>query len=223
MLPLHYFERVDERDDEFFYLYPRLVVHIDQQALDRVTELYRAYLPPEGCILDLMSSWRSHLPTDQNYREVVGLGMNALEMDENPQLSRFVVQNLNRKPRLPFADATFDGCVITVSVQYLTHPVDVFREIGRVLKPGAPFITTFSNRMFPSKAISVWQHLDSYGHARLVSIYYQLAGIFESIAEIDASPQQGDPLFAVVGWRQPVYDEQQLLYQQPAPSLVSVR
>ena len=201
--PEQYFRRMDESDDERFYDSPRLVVHIDDVAIAATTQLYREYLPPNGDVLDLMSSWRSHLPTDVPYRRVVGLGMNEVEMRDNPQLTDYVVQNLNKTSRLPFDDASFDGCILTVSVQYLTQPVDVFTEVGRVLRPGAPFLTVFSNRMFPTKAVAIWQSLDDKGHRQLVESYYQLAGRFEGIQSLDRSPKgsYSDPLHAVVGHR----------------------
>lgn len=201
MLPKQYFDRMDESDDERFYAAPRLVVHIDEYAIARTIALFREYLPAGGTILDLMSSWRSHLPPDVAYNEVVGLGMNATELHENPQLDRFIVQNLNAKAQLPFTDSSFDAAIVTVSVQYLTNPIAVYAEVGRVLRLGAPFLTIFSNRMFASKAVAVWHSLDDAGHAQLVASYYQLAGCFERIEAFDCSPVHGDPVFLVVGYR----------------------
>ncbi|MEZ0609158.1 class I SAM-dependent methyltransferase [Fibrella sp. WM1] len=202
-LPPTYFRRYDETDDGQFYQSPRLVVHIDEPAIAATTQLFGELLPPDGAILDLMSSWRSHLPTDATYQRVAGLGMNATELSQNPQLTDYLVQNLNEQPTLPYTDAEFDGCVLTVSVQYLTQPVAVFREIGRVLKPGAPFITVFSNRMFPTKAVAVWQALDDVGHAQLVETYYQQTDLFTNIHTQDRSPfpRRSDPLFATIGTR----------------------
>lgn len=202
-LPATYFRRYDETDDGQFYQSPRLVMHIDEPAIAATTRLFGELLPPGGAILDLMSSWRSHLPPDVTYSRVTGLGMNKTELAQNPQLTDAIVQNLNEQPTLPYADAEFDGCVLTVSVQYLTQPVAVFREVGRVLKPGAPFITVFSNRMFPTKAVAVWQALDDAGHAQLVETYYQQTGLFTNIHTLDRSPfpRRSDPLFATIGTR----------------------
>ncbi len=134
-LPPEYFERYDESDDRLFYLYPRLTAHIDELARCAVTQLIREELPHGGCLLDLMSSYVSHLPTDIPLTRVVGLGLNEDEMRLNPQLHEYVVHDLNDNPQLPFADATFDGVVCTVSVQYMTRPVEVFAEVARILKP----------------------------------------------------------------------------------------
>jgi len=203
-LPADFFRRVDDSDDELFYSTPRLVVHIDDGAIAKVGEIYARLLPQGGVILDLMSSWRSHLPAHLRPARVVGLGMNRAEMEDNPLLTEIVIHNLNRAPRLPFADAEFDGAVVTVSVQYMTSPVETFAEVARVLKPGAPFIVTFSNRMFPTKAVAIWQNLDDYDHVKLVARYFMESGGFENIEFIDKSAPTApptDPVWAVVGHR----------------------
>lgn len=59
---------------------PRLVTHVDDAFLRRVTQLYRQRIPEGGAVLDLMSSWVSHLPPEKQYERVVGHGMNAAEV-----------------------------------------------------------------------------------------------------------------------------------------------
>src|SRR5271170_209736 len=104
-----FFRRLDDSDDELFYLTPRLVVHIDDAAIRTVGEIYLSRLPRGGAILDLMSSWRSHLPPELMPSRVVGLGLNRSEMGDNPALTEIVTHNLNRAPQLPFEDESFDG------------------------------------------------------------------------------------------------------------------
>ncbi len=200
-LPEGAFGRMDETPDEEFYRAPRLVTHIDDRAIAAVTQLYREFFPPGREILDLMSSWISHLPPEVGYRRVVGLGMNETELRRNDRLDSYVVQNLNEDPRLPFGEAEFDGCGICVSIDYLTRPVEVLREVGRVLKAGAPVVITFSNRCFPTKAVAVWHQLDDRGHVRLVEGYLRDAGNWDEIVGLDRSPRRlfSDPLYAVVG------------------------
>ena len=195
------FRRTDEGPDEEFYQTPRLVTHIDDRAIAAVTQLYREHFPPDGEILDLMSSWISHLPPEVGYRRVIGLGMNEVELRRNERLDSYVIQNLNSNPILPFGSGEFDGAGICVSVDYLTRPVEVLREVGRVLKVGAPLIITFSNRCFPTKAIEIWHRLDDAGHMRLVEDYLEEAGNFRDIQSHDRSPRRlfSDPLYAVVG------------------------
>src|ERR1051326_2651654 len=132
------FRRYDESPDTLFYLQPRFVTHIDDAAIAAVTQLYRELFPPDGTILDLMSSWVSHLPEEVQYRRVVGLGLNREELAANPRLDAFLVHNLNADARLPFESEEFDAAAICVSIQYLVDPVAVLREVGRVLRPGAP-------------------------------------------------------------------------------------
>jgi SAM-dependent methyltransferase len=199
-----FFRRLDDSEDEAFYSAPRFVVHIDDGAIAKVGAIYAQLLPQGGAILDLMSSWRTHLTPHTRPSRVVGVGLNRDEMEDNPQLTEAVVHNINANPRLPFADAQFDGAIMTVSVQYLTHPIETFSDVGRVLKPGAPFIVTFSNRMFPTKAVAIWQHLDERDRVGLVARYFSGSGAFEKIAMIDKSAPTdppSDPIWALVGYR----------------------
>jgi SAM-dependent methyltransferase len=185
--PPQAFGREDESNDAFFYSEPRFVAHIDDFAIAAVGEAYRRFLPAGGAILDLMSSWISHFPADFETGRVVGLGMNAEELAANPRLADWVAHDLNLDPVLPFADEAFDGAVVCVSVQYLTRPVDVFRDVGRTLRPGAPFIVAYSNRCFPTKAVRIWQALDDADKGRLVATYLTDAGTFEDINIYDFS------------------------------------
>ncbi|MGE0256193.1 MAG: class I SAM-dependent methyltransferase [Alphaproteobacteria bacterium] len=197
-----FFAREDESEDDLFYRDPRLVVHIDDGARAALTACYAHLLPPGGRLLDLMSSMESHLPADVDFATVTGLGMNALELAANPRLTERLIQDLNHAPKLPFADGTFDACLIAVSVQYLTHPVEVFAEMARVLAPGAPAIVSFSNRCFPTKAVAVWLGTTDAQHAWLVGEYFARAGGFEAAETLDLSPGGwGDPLWAVTARR----------------------
>jgi hypothetical protein len=215
--PPEAFEREDESPDFDFYAEPRLVNHIDDYAIAAVGEAYRRFLPSGGDYLDLMSSWVSHFPADFPRNRIVGHGMNEAELQANPALASYVLQDLNQDPVLPFEDDAFDGVVICVSVQYLTRPVEVFREIGRVLKPGCPLVVAFSNRCFPMKAVRIWTSLGDEGHAQLVAAYAQAAGNFDAAEAFDLSPRhtligvpealrervsagviRTDPLYAVV-------------------------
>lgn len=200
-LPAEAFRRYDETPDEEFYETPRFVTHIDDRAIAAVTQLYREHFPPDGAILDLMSSWVSHLPPEVTYRRVVGLGMNEVELKENPRLDEYVVQNLNRNLRLPFGDGEFDGAGICVSIDYLIQPVEVLREVGRILRVGSTLIVTFSNRCFADKAVAVWLQLDDQGRVRLVEECLREAGNFENVRGLDRSLGRmfSDPLYAVIG------------------------
>ncbi len=195
------FRRYDETPDELFYRQPRFVTHIDDAAIAAVTQLYREFLPAGGALLDLMSSWISHLPPEVSYRRVVGLGLNRAELTKNPRLESFVVQNLNTTPQLPFTDGEFGGAALAVSVDYLTDPVAVLRDLRRVLVPGGPVVITFSNRCFPTKAVAVWHQLDDQGRLELVGRYLEEAG-WEQIQLLDRSPNRrgSDPLYAAVAY-----------------------
>jgi SAM-dependent methyltransferase len=197
MLEPKAFARYDESPDEQFYLQPRFVEHIDDAAIADVVRIYRERLRAGDDVLDLMSSWVSHLPADVAYGHVAGLGMNAAELAGNPRLDTFAVHDLNATPSLPYPDARFDAAFICVSIQYLTDPVSVLRELARVVKPGGPAIVTFSNRCFPTKAVAVWQGLDDHAHLVLVAKYFESAG-WERIEKIMSPPRPADPLYAVI-------------------------
>jgi SAM-dependent methyltransferase len=156
-------------------------------------------LPADGVILDLMSAWRSHLPDGARYSGVIGLGMNTVELNDNPALTAAVIQDINALPSLPFTDAAFDACVISFSLQYLTQPVAVLAEIARVLKPGAKLHVAYSNRLFPTKAVAIWQTCSDAERAQLIGAYAQQAGGFADMTAerlVDAASGY-DPLYVV--------------------------
>jgi len=201
-LPPTAFRRADETPDDRFYVQPRLVTHIEPETIAAVTDLYRQLLPPDGEVLDLMSSWVSHLPEEMHFKRVAATGMNQTELEANPRLNNFVVHNLNQNPTLPFADASFDAVLCCVSVQYLTRPIEVMRDAARVCRPNAPIILTFSNRCFSTKAVLAWQMLDDAGHLDLVASYLQSAGNWTRIEKLNCTPKGArEPLLAVVARR----------------------
>jgi SAM-dependent methyltransferase len=189
------FARIDAADDARFYSVARNVVHLEPGAIEALRSVYAELFPPGATVLDLMSSWRSHLP--DGVGRVVGLGMNAEEMEANPQLDEWVVHDLNRDPPLPFADASFDTVACAVSVQYLVHPHEVFADVSRVLVPGGPLVVSFSNRCFPTKAVAIWLGTDDDDHRRLVRAYLEDSGFVDVVDERVPTPD--DPLFVVRG------------------------
>jgi SAM-dependent methyltransferase len=194
--PDGFFDRADDSPDDVFYAPPRLVTHIDEGAIAAVSSLYDE-LGISGDVLDLCSSWVSHFRAAPT--RLVVLGMNALELDQNPQAVARVVHDLNRDPELPFADGSFDAVTCCVSVDYLVRPIEVFDEVARVLRPQAPFVCTFSNRCFPTKAIRGWLAAGDESHVRIVRDYFSRSnGWVDAVAE-RRTPlnHRGDPLFAV--------------------------
>ena len=202
-LPRGAFTKLDDEDDEVFYEPPRLVCHIDEGAIAALTGFYRDVLPRGGILLDLMSSWVSHLPPEIEYAEVIGHGMNTAELAANPRLNRWFIQNLNRETSLPLGDASLDAAMICVSIQYLQQPLAVLREIARALRPGAPLVVSFSNRCFWTKAVAIWRALDDDGHAHLVERYLRGAGFprIETHRLAEWVEDVSDPMFAVIGWK----------------------
>jgi len=194
--PAGFFDRSDPSDDRRFYVPDRFVTHIDDRAIEAVGALYDE-LGIDGDVLDLMSSWVSHFTVAP--ARLVVLGMNAAELDANAQAAATVVHDLNGDPTLPFDDGSFDHAVCCVSVDYLVQPIEVFREVARVLRPDGVFALTFSNRLFPTKAIRGWLLSDDATHVEIVQAYFHRAGGFtEPVGELRTSlTDPGDPLWAV--------------------------
>ena len=198
-LPADAFDKQDGGDDLAFYAPPRLVSHIDDTALAALTAYYERIIPADAVVLDLMSSWISHLPETLATNEVIGHGMNAVELQANARLDRCFVADLNATPSLPLANASIDAVICCAGVQYLQQPVPVFAEVRRVMRPGGLFAVSYSNRCFLTKAVRIWRALNMAGQARLIQTYMQAASfdIVETLVLADGSA--GDPLVVVTG------------------------
>jgi SAM-dependent methyltransferase len=194
--PDGFFDRADPGDDAAFYAVPRFVTHIDDGAIAAVGALYEE-LGVDGDVIDLMSSWVSHFRRPP--RSLTVLGMNQQELDANPMATARVVHDLNADPTLPFPDAAFDDAVCCVSVDYLVAPIAVFADVARVLRPGGRFVCTFSNRLFPTKAVRAWMATDDRAHCVLVAEYFRRSGGWTEPLVSLRTPldQAGDPLYAV--------------------------
>jgi SAM-dependent methyltransferase len=204
--------KMDDGNDTEFYSFPRFVTHVDEGFIDQLTQLYRDRLKPNTRILDMMSSWVSHLPEEMEFAHVEGHGMNEDELARNPRLNHYFVQNLNENPKLPLKDEDFDAVLNCVSVQYLQYPEGVFSEIHRILKPGGIAIISFSNRMFFQKAIAAWRDGTEASRVELVKSYFQSVPGFsppELIVRQSSVPSLlqmlgvggGDPFYAVIAQR----------------------
>lgn len=206
------FARLDSSDDKIFYSEPRFVEHVDQQAVDSITSYISNRLLKSGdSVLDLCTSWTSHIsPTKQKeLKRVAGLGMNAKEMESNPALTEWIVQDLNEKNKdnvkLPYSNESFDVVLCQLSIDYLIHPLEVMKEVSRVLKPGGQVAIIISNRLFITKAVGLWTGSDDIEHVYTVGSYlHYCGGNFSNIMAEDLSTRKkkngmivGDPLYVI--------------------------
>ncbi|KAI3443651.1 hypothetical protein Pfo_000316 [Paulownia fortunei] len=197
------FQRFDESPDTLFYESPRFVTHIDDPAIAALTKYYSEVFPPSNtpgvALLDMCSSWVSHYPKGYKQSRIAGMGLNEEELKRNPVFTEYVVQDLNVDPKLPYEDNSFDVITNVVSVDYLTKPIDIFKEMSRILKPGGLAIISFSNRCFWTKAISMWTSTGDADHVMIVGAYFHYAGGFEAPKAVDISPNPGrtDPMYVV--------------------------
>jgi SAM-dependent methyltransferase len=206
------FTRRDEQADAVFYGTPRLVHHLDLTAREMLSDVYQRFVKDGMRVLDLMSSWVSHLPAELNPARLSGLGMNRTELEQNPQLSDIQVHDLNADPILPYGDDAFDVAICSLSVEYLTRPLEVFAEVARVLKPGGGFVVTFTNRWFPPKVVCIWEQLHEFERGGLVLEYFLRSGGFNHLGtysmrglprprddQYAAELPLSDPVYAVWG------------------------
>jgi SAM-dependent methyltransferase len=171
-LPPDSFVRADETEDMIFYAKDRMVDHLDSLALQTIEGLVgRLMVDDSPAILDLMASCDSHIPNSVKASRIVGLGLNERELASNTVLDEYVIHDVNKNPTLPFDDETFDVILNTVSVDYMTQPVQVFAEVGRILKPGGLFLVMFSNRYFQAKVVKVWRHATGKQRIQLVELF----------------------------------------------------
>ncbi len=202
------FGRDDASPDSRFYSEPRYVQHIDDTAIEMVKNTYGRFLKDDMQVLDLMSSWQSHLPENLHFRRLVGLGLNERELRKNNQLTERMVQDLNLDARLPFESDSFDAVVCTVSVEYLIDPLAVFEEVARILRTDGYFILTFSNRWFPTKVVKIWKELHEFERMGLVLEYFIRSGGFKNLQtySIRGLPRpQDDKYFPDLSFSDPIY------------------
>jgi hypothetical protein len=208
------FSRKDNDEDGRFYVNPRFVNHVDNAAIGQISDLYGKFLKPGMRVLDLMSSWTSHVPPQVHLGRLTGLGLNKEELQANEQLSDYIIHDLNINPRLPFNDNSFDVVVCTVSVEYMIRPFEVFEEINRILKPGCYFVVTFSDRWFPPKVVKIWHEMHEFERIGLVMEYFLASGKYRNLEtfSIRGLPRPlddkyygqrrvSDPVFCVAGAR----------------------
>jgi SAM-dependent methyltransferase len=202
----------DGSDDALFYADPRFVQHLDAAFRARLRALYAERIPAGAVVLDLMSSWVSHLPESTRYGNVIGHGLNARELEANPRLDRHWQQNLNLDQRLPLPTDSIDAALVVAGWQYLQQPEAVAAELLRVVRPGGQLIVAFSNRMFAQKAARVWAESSDQERLALVAKVLLAQGwpAPEQLAEPTRAEGplgwlggQGDPFFAVIAAKPP--------------------
>jgi len=196
------FSRADESEDTFFYSEPRLCTHVDDNFIARLRSHYeKVFTTYEGPrILDICSSWISHYPEKKCWSHVSITGMNKYELQQNKQADDYTVRNLNTTPELQYENCSFDIVTCTVSFDYLNKPLEVMKEVARVLKPGGTIILSTSNRCFPTKAINLWVRTGDMEHILIYGSYIHYTGEFEAPEAVDLS----SPM-AKVGFADPVY------------------
>ena len=161
--------KIDVSDDKIFYQQPRYVNHLSVSFRERLTKLYSKYLCNHHTILDLMSSWVSHLPANTNYKKIIGHGMNESELNSNKRLDSYWVQDLNKTQNMPIEDSTIDIGLIVAGWQYLQYPEKVSAELSRIIKRDSFLLISFTNRAFWTKSPNIWINSSEEGRIEYVN------------------------------------------------------
>ena len=160
--------KIDFADDKIFYHQPRFVNHLSHSFRNRLTHLYSQYLYNHYVVLDLMSSWVSHLPENTKYKKVIAHGMNESELKSNLRVDSFWVQDLNKTQNIPLEDSSVDIGLIVAGWQYLQYPEQVSLELSRVIKNDSYLIISFTNRAFWTKSPNIWINSSEEGRIEYV-------------------------------------------------------
>lgn len=184
----------DSTPDENFYDAPRFETHADDAFLDRLCMVYDMHIQDGDRIFDAMSSWVSHLPSNE-YETVIGHGLNSTELAANPVLDDWFTQDLNKDQSLPLRDESFDAVLCALGVQYLQFPGKVFQEFNRILHPNGTLIVSFTNRMFPEKVIRAWMYASMDDRIQLVRQYASASSF--AIDSIIREKPGNDPFVAM--------------------------
>lgn len=191
---------IDSLDDQMFYLMPKFVHHAADDSRAALTKYYSCILQSSknNAVLDLCSSFTSHYPPDWKASRCVAIGLNPFELMANPSKTEWTIQNLNTNPKLPYEDCTFDTITNSLSVDYMTRPIELFKECYRVLKPGGLAAMAFTNRCFPTKIVPIWaEPFTDRNHVKIVMNYFHFSDSWEELALVDVSPSLRDPMYIV--------------------------
>lgn len=210
------FRRQDSSPDSNFYSSPRFVNHIDDAAITSLKTYYASTLPHTGRILDFCSSWTSHFPPSitsailaKKDLEVVGMGMNAAELDANLCLTGGrILRDLNSEPKIGeevlggTGRKELDAAMCVVSIDYLTQPVEVLGSLRERMKVGGRVHLIISNRCFPTKVVGRWLRVGERERLEMVGDYLIFGG-WKDVEIVTLSDGRGrDPLWVVRGTKE---------------------
>ena len=195
------FSREDETSDAEYCQHPEHIENLDTLALSTIEDLFVRLIPKGAEILDLMAGVDSHIPSEIQPARITGVGLDSKGLDENAKLSEKIIHDLNGGKPLPFNDDEFDVALITLSIEYITKPLELFEEVARILKSSGLFIITFSNRMFPPKAVNIWKNTGEQERVALVKKLISLSDRYTVIGDFESSgkPRPKDDRYYMLG------------------------
>ncbi len=175
------FLRKINEDDVVFYQAISSTPPVDRAAIEQLQQFYQQNLSTDQTILELMSGTDSYIPQSIKPVNITGLALKEDDLKANKDLSQYQLHDLNQQPDLPFNDQQFDTVLCSFGIEYLIHPVEIFKQVARVLKPGGQFLVSFSNRFFDKKVIALWDDIHEFERMGLVLEYFRQSREFEDL------------------------------------------
>ena len=86
-------------------------------------------------------------PTNECSKTLSGIGdVTGIDIDPDVKNNHFLSQAVVYGGlEMPFEDATFDACVSNFVLEHVEHPIQHFREVARVLRPGGVYCVRTPN------------------------------------------------------------------------------
>ena len=104
--------------------------------------LCRESIAPGSRILEIGAG-----PTNNCSRTLSEIGqVTGVDIDPDVRSNKYLLQAVVYDGgKMPFEDATFDACASNFVLEHVEHPLDHFREVARVLRPGGVYCVRTPN------------------------------------------------------------------------------
>jgi SAM-dependent methyltransferase len=125
-------------------------------------------------VLDLLGGSERFTP-EQAAGSLLAPTPQARGADAHRRVMLQVAQDLDEQPLLPFEDGAFDAVLVTLDVGALRRPLEVFREVGRVLQPGGLVAVSFGRAALDEAHTRLWALAGDREQLMLAEAYIEFA------------------------------------------------
>ena len=195
----HSFDIAGTENDLEYYTHHKPAPLIDQGGYKTIEALYHTLIQKGDTILDLMCGSNSHIPANVPYQDLIGIDIDNNALQQNHQLTKKILQDINQNLSLPLQDNSVDYICLCSVIEYLRNPFAILEECYRILKPQGRIIFSFSPRYLATRTIALWQALDNGERQRLIKILLKRSG-FNNFDQGEVHPPDNQPL-----WKSSIY------------------